>query len=284
MQEFRRVPVGQIDEPKNPVRTLFDEDAMNELCRSIRDNGVIEPLVVRPIDGGRVEVIAGHRRLLAARTVGLLELPCVVRDDVGQGDAVQIAENADREEMSPADEGRRYWRLFERHGRDVDAVCTLVKRGRARVEGRMLLLSGDPKVLDALERGDITLGVAEELNAFKRDEGREFHLHFAIRCGASRAQVRDWRIRDNAAVTVGEPAAAAGDASGASTPNPPTAPLIETPYAAMARPHEISSSIEPRDCVMCGVQEQEYRMFRKYFCASCAQTHLVPLELARKRA
>jgi ParB/RepB/Spo0J family partition protein len=281
VEAFRRIPVAQIDEPRNPVRTMFDEDAMNELCRSIRDNGLIEPLVVFPVDGDRVEVMAGHRRLLAARIVGLLELPCLVRESADQVDAVQIAENADREEMSPADEGRRYVRLYDQNGRDVDAVCALVKRGRARVEGRMLLLAGDPKVLEALEGGEITLGVAEELNAFKRPEGRDFHLGFAIRCGASRAQVRDWRVRDNQ-MAVDVAAAPPVDPTTAAPAAP--APTLETPYAAMARPHEISSSLEPRPCMFCGETFQEYRMFRKYVCAEDAQKYLVPLEQAAARA
>ena len=281
MHEFRSIPVATILEPRNPVRTAFDEDAMDELCRSIRDNGLIEPLVVFPVDGGSVEVIAGHRRLLAARIIGLLEVPCIVRPNADQVDAVQIAENADREEMSPADEGRRYVRLFEQNGRDVDAVCAIVKRGRSRVEGRMLLLAGDPKVLEALERGDITLGVAEELNAFKRPEGRDFHLGFAIRCGASRAQVRDWRVRDNQ-LAVDVAAAPPGNTA----PPAPTSPAaaLETPYAAMARPHEISSSIEPRPCMFCRETFPEYRMFRKYVCAEDAQKYLAPLEQAPARA
>jgi len=268
------IPVDQLREPEDPDRTLFDEDAADELARSVRDHGIIEPLVVRPLEDGTFEVIAGHRRLLAARCVGLLEAPCVVRAGDAPFAGIRLAENLDREDLSPVDEGRRYKRLFEANGEDVDKVCELVKRGRARVEGRMLLLAGDPRVLDALERGQIGVGVAEELNAFKRSEGRSFHLDFAIRTGATRAQVREWRTRDDA-VAAGEQAALAAASAGGSpvTSAAPPAPLV-TPYAAMAPSYAFSSSLEPRECVMCKQTEPEWRMFRTFWCASCAQQHL----------
>jgi ParB family chromosome partitioning protein len=276
--DARMIPVDKIREPEDPDRTLFDEDAADELARSVRDHGIIEPLVVRPLEDGTFEVIAGHRRLLAARCVGLMEAPCVVREGDAPFHAVRLAENLDREDLSPVDEGRRYKRLFESNGEDVDRVCAIVKRPRARVEGRILLLAGDPRVLDALERGEIGVGVAEELNAFKRSEGRSFHLDFAIRTGATRAQVREWRTRDDA-VAAGEAAAAdAAAARGAGLPSDPTPPPRETPYAAMAKPYAFSSSLEPRECVFCKGTDQEWRMFRVFVCAEDAQKYLAPLE------
>jgi ParB/RepB/Spo0J family partition protein len=282
VEEFRRIRYELVAPPRNPVRTMFDEDAMDELARSIRANGIIEPLVCRPLEDGKVEVVAGHRRYIAAGIIGLLELPCLVRDDVATVDAVQIAENADREEMSAADEGRRYVRLFDELGNDVDKVCELVKRTRARVEGRMLLVQGDPIVLGALERGDISIGVAEELNAFKRPEGRTFHLDFAVRCGATRAQVRDWRVRDNQMADAAAAAPPASSAPAAAATAAPPAAALETPYAALARPWEISSNLEPRECLLCGGTDQEYRMFREFFCAACAQKHLVAMKQQRQ--
>src|SRR3989442_3088311 len=256
------IPVDKIREPEDPDRTRFDEDALDELARSIKEHGLIEPIVVRELEDGTVEVVAGHRRLLAARCIGLLEAPCVVRNDAARVHSTRLAENLDREDLSPADEGRRYKRLFDANGEDVDKVCEIVKRGRARVEGRMLLLAGDPKVLDALERGELGVGVAEELNAFKRAEGRAFHLDFAIRTGATRAQVREWRTRDDA-VHAGEEAAkaaaAAGNGKGDTSAPPP--PLV-TPYAAMAPSYAFSSSLEAREGGMCHATDPEWRGFR----------------------
>jgi len=276
--KLRSIPVDQLRDPINPVRTMFDEDAMNDLCRSIRDNGVLQPLRVRPLEDGAFEVVVGHRRLIACRIVGKVEVPCLVVDQGAGVDAERIAENADREDMAPTDEARYYRRLFEELGQDVDKVCERVKRPRSRVEGRLLLLQGDPKVFAALEAGEIGTGVAEELNAFHREAGRHFHLDFAIRCGATRAQVKEWRARDNAVAAQAAAAPPPLDPTTSPAPGNTNAAALETPYAAMARPWEISSSLEPRECLMCGAQDQEYRMFREYFCAPCAQKHLVAMK------
>jgi ParB/RepB/Spo0J family partition protein len=280
LEQIEHIPVDKLREPARPIRTMFDEEALEQLARSIRDNGILQPLRVRPLEDGTFEVRVGHRRLLASRMVGRLEVPCIVEGNAATVHAERIAENADREEMSAPDEARLYRQLFDDLGHDVDRVCEVVNRSRARVEGRLLLLQGDDQVLKALEGGEITLGVAEELNAFKRAEGREFHLGFAIRTGATRAQVREWRVRDDAVFAQGIATAAAAVVSSGAVSDLSPAPPRETPYAAMAKPYAFSSSLEPRECVFCKRTDQEWRMFRVFVCAEDAQKYLAPLEQA----
>ncbi|HEY2938164.1 MAG TPA: ParB/RepB/Spo0J family partition protein [Gaiellaceae bacterium] len=282
MDQITMIPVDKVVEPRHPVRTRFDEDALDELSRSIRENGIRSPLRVFPLEGGTYEVRFGHRRLLAARIVGLAELPCIVDDVAATIDADRILENADRDDVAPTDEARYFARLMLENGNDVDKVCALARRPRGYVEGRLLLLQGDELVFAALEAGTITLGVASELNRFTREEGRRFHLDFAIRTGATVAQVREWRTRDNATPAVVVTPAAASPVVAPAVPGPASANPYETPYAAMAPTSAFSQSLEPRSCVFCQRTEQEYRMFRVFVCAEDAQRYLAPLEKAAK--
>ncbi len=275
--KYRKLPIVQLREPARPARTAFDEEKLDELARDIRDQGLLQPLGVRPLEDGTFEVVFGHRRLLASRVVGLAELPCVLLESDEDLHAARIAENLLREDLSPADEATYYRALYDELGQDVDRVAAVVHQTRARVEGRLLLLQGDEAVLAALRRGDIAVGVAEELNRMKRPEDRAFHLDYTVRAGATVRQVRDWRLRCNALADAPAPANPGGGSPASDSAAPPNGPRPEVPYAALARPYELSSSLEPRECMFCGRQDQEWRMFRKFVCAEDAQRYLVPL-------
>jgi ParB family chromosome partitioning protein len=281
VEEYRLIPLAQLREPSNPIRSAFDEDAMMELARSIGANGLKQPLRVLPLDDGTFEVRVGHRRLLACRMVGKLEVPCIVDDEASTIDAEQIAENADREDMSPVDEARRYRRLFDANGQDVDKVCELVKRGRARVEDRLLLLQGDPKVLEQLELGKIVLGVAQELNRITDPDKRLFHMDWAIRSGCSVAQMRDWRNRANATSEAEALAPARPSPSAAAPPPEAASNPYEVPFAAIAPTSAFSSSLEPRLCPFCKQTFPEYQMFKVFVCGDDANHYLKPLMAAK---
>lgn len=279
MREPATIPISQLREPARAARTMIDDQRLAELAASIRELGLLERLLVAPLEDGTFEVLAGHRRLLAARLAGLLELPCEIEHDRELADAVRMHENLEREDLSPADEAVYYAELYEHLGQDVDAVAARVKRPRATVEARLNLLRGEPAVLEALRDGKVSLGVAEELNRMTLPQDRAFYLEHAARGGCSVRQMREWRQRANttaelaAAKPEGPPQAGPGGDGGA------VGPELRPSYAGFAQPHELSGREEARPCYCCGETNPEWRMYRHFVCVPCADRFFAPLKL-----
>lgn len=195
--QLRDVSMALIDDPRAPARSAMDESKLQELADSIRQVGVIEPIVVAR-RGARFEVVAGHRRRIAAQIAALSSVPCVIHDDFKTAEeAVTLHENIYREDLNPVDEAKFFQRLLARVDGDSDRLADLVKQRREHVESRLQLLTGDPDVLAALGRGGITLGVAAELNLYEHPPTRRAHLQLAEKGGSTTAIVRSWRKQAN---------------------------------------------------------------------------------------
>lgn len=195
-QEYRLIDIELIRDPQAPARETMEEKEFLELCQSIADLGLIEPIIVKDRND-HFEVVAGHRRTMACRAVGLRKLACMIRRDPNVDDlAVMIAENVFREEWKPVEEARFYLRVLDEKAEgDVDKLCSIVKRDRAHVEGRILLLSGYPNVLAALEAGHIPINVSRMLNKCKDPNRLLILLDMAVQGGANAKQVAEW-VRD----------------------------------------------------------------------------------------
>lgn len=191
---FDFIALELIDEPDIAMRETIDQAALVELADDIRANGVVQPLRLTP-KGDRYEIVAGHRRYLAATIALLPRVPAIIRaSSRGEIESMKVAENSHREEVNPAEEARYYDRLLNEHcGNDVDALCAMVRRSRATVETRLLLLQGDAEVLLALQRRQLGIGVAQELNLITDETQRRMYLDAAVRGGASTRLVREWR-------------------------------------------------------------------------------------------
>jgi ParB/RepB/Spo0J family partition protein len=192
-REFREVPTGLIDEPSRASRSSIDEDYIDELALDIRLKGLLEPILIgRKSD--RYEVIAGHCRLLACRRAGLVVIPCLVYPSTDvELEGVKYSENRFRRDLPAAQEAIYFAEILETDAAgDVDKLCELLGEKRAYVEGRLLLFQGDPKVFEALDRGDITIGVAQQLNRCDEQLHRRMLLDNAIRGGATVALVSGW--------------------------------------------------------------------------------------------
>jgi ParB/RepB/Spo0J family partition protein len=192
-REFLQVPLGLVDAPVLPSRTEMDEQRMDELTASVREHGILQPLVFAR-KGERFEVVAGHRRSIAAGRAGLVAVPAIVYPAMDVAlEAIKFAENRHREELNPADEAIYLAELLERDcGGDVDRLCAQLGEKRTYVENRLLLFSGDPRVFERLQQGKITIGVAQQLNRCTDDTYRRFLLHQAIEGGATVAVVTGW--------------------------------------------------------------------------------------------
>src|SRR4051812_18678897 len=110
MENARRLPRTLLDPNPDQPRRLADADRLAELAADVQERGILEPLLVRPTDDGRYQVIAGGRRLAAAEIAGLDQVPCLIRDDLTDEEARAIAlvENLQREDLDPEDEGRAF--------------------------------------------------------------------------------------------------------------------------------------------------------------------------------
>jgi ParB family chromosome partitioning protein len=193
---YRELPLGLIDQPALPIRESFDQAALEELTQSIRDVGVLQPIAVEQ-HLGRFRILAGHRRFTAATRAGLHTIPAVIRDTrVISGQAVTIHENFFREDVNPAEEANYLAHLLEQEcAGDVDRLCILTHQVRSYVEGRLLLLRGDPDVFDALRQRRLSMAVARELNRVTDRGYRMMYLDAAIRGGATARIVQEWRIQ-----------------------------------------------------------------------------------------
>ena len=156
------------DLSRNPYqpRQNFKEEKLEELANSIRKNGVIQPIVVRPnkSDKNKFEIVAGERRWLAAQRAGLHEIPVTILDlsDV-ESLEVAIVENIQRDDLNPIEEARGYKRLNEEFKYDHESISKLMSRSRSHISNTLRLLTLPSDVIAMLEEGTLTSGQARPL-------------------------------------------------------------------------------------------------------------------------
>ncbi|WP_252259421.1 ParB/RepB/Spo0J family partition protein [Erythrobacter aurantius] len=149
--------------PGNP-RKHFDETALDELAASIAARGVIQPVIVRPLGGGRYQLVAGERRWRAAQKARLHEIPALVRDlSEREVMALALIENLQREDLNPVEEARAYHRLSEEEGMTQAEIARMVEKSRSHVANIQRLLSLPSAVLDLVEAGRLSMGHARAL-------------------------------------------------------------------------------------------------------------------------
>jgi len=188
-----KISIDKILEPSEQIRKVIVYENLEELAKSIKKIGIIEPLVVKQ-QGEKYEVIAGHRRLLAARMAGLAEVPCIIKDDINiDEDEVKLHENFYREDVNEADEAEFYAYLIEKKGMSIAEIAQKVGKSDTYVRQRLDLLRGDPAILEAVRAGHINSSVARELNAIDDENVRRYYLKHAVDGGVTLRVVREWR-------------------------------------------------------------------------------------------
>jgi len=149
---------------KYQPRTRMDAASLAELADSIREQGVVQPILVRPVDGGRFEIVAGERRWRAAQQAGLQEVPALVRSIPDQSAlALALIENIQRENLNPLEEAHGLQRLIEEFGLTHDAAAKAVGRSRSAVTNMLRLISLAKPVQDYLYDGALEMGHARAL-------------------------------------------------------------------------------------------------------------------------
>ena len=156
------------DLSRNPYqpRQHFSEEKLTELANSIKKNGVLQPIAVRPnkSESGKYEIIAGERRWIAAQRAGLHEIPVIILElsDV-ESLEVAIVENIQRDDLSPIEEARGYKRLNEEFKYDHDSISKLMSKSRSHISNTLRLLTLPKDIIAMLEEGTLTSGQARPL-------------------------------------------------------------------------------------------------------------------------
>jgi ParB family transcriptional regulator, chromosome partitioning protein len=162
----RTVPIEAIRPSRFQPRRHIAETELEGLAQSIREKGIVQPLLVRPVADGAAdfELVAGERRWRAAQRVGLHEVPVIIRP-LGDSDALEIAlvENLQREDLSPLDEAEAYSRLTREFGRGQASLAEIVGKSRSHVANTLRLLSLPAPLRRSLEEGALSAGHARAL-------------------------------------------------------------------------------------------------------------------------
>lgn len=161
---LQTIRVDRISQAGYQPRQNFESESLAELAQSIRDKGVLQPLLVRP-KGDSFEIVAGERRWRAAQLAGLTEVPVVIRD-LADREALEIAivENLQREDLVPLEEARAYQALLD-HGLNQESVAQAVGKGRSTVANALRLLSLPESAQRALDSKEISAGHARAILA-----------------------------------------------------------------------------------------------------------------------
>jgi ParB family chromosome partitioning protein len=160
------LPLAEIAaNPKQP-RRRFDPAAMDDLIASVRERGVLQPILVRPVGPRRYEIVAGERRWRAAAAAQLHELPVVIRElDDAAAFEIALVENIQRADLNPLEEAEGYQRLLTDYGHTQEALAKIVGKARSHVANLLRLLDLPPEVRDLVATGDLSLGHAKALMA-----------------------------------------------------------------------------------------------------------------------
>ncbi|MEM9532498.1 MAG: ParB/RepB/Spo0J family partition protein [Pseudomonadota bacterium] len=162
--EYREMAVDLLRPGQYQPRTGMDEDRLQELANSIAAQGMVQPIVVRPVGGGEFEIIAGERRWRAAQLAGLGEVPVLVRDVSDQATvAMALIENIQREDLNPLEESAALKRLIEEFELTHEAAAKAVGRSRAAVSNLLRLQELEDAVKKLVESGSLEMGHARAL-------------------------------------------------------------------------------------------------------------------------
>jgi len=257
---FARIEMSRIIEPELPARATMRDDKMRELVESMRELGQLDPVIVEQHEA-MYELIAGHRRYLAARELKWTQLNAMVYAEGGAPkEAVMLHENLIREDLNPAEEALFMAQVREKHELDEAGLCRVFRRSADYIAGRFALLRGDSEVFAALQRGELRLGVAHELNRITDEGTRRYYLDLARRSDPSarvvHSWVAEWVAQQRPTLPLGPGAAGAPGAGGA-----PGADGAEAAApGAGGAPVEPGPQVPFFGCELCGGTKDPYNL------------------------
>ncbi|MDD6060011.1 MAG: ParB/RepB/Spo0J family partition protein [Ruminococcus sp.] len=161
---------AEIEPNRDQPRKIFSDESLTGLADSIREHGMLQPILVRPLSTGGYQIVAGERRWRAARMLGLDEVPVNIKE-LSDSETMQIAiiENLQRENLNPIEEANGYNELLEKFGMTQDQIAKMVGRSRSAIANSVRLLTLPKPVVKMLENGDISAGHGRALLGFENE-------------------------------------------------------------------------------------------------------------------
>lgn len=160
----RSLPTSYLTPGRYQPRRRFEAEAMEQLITSVREQGVVQPLIVRPLGDNRYEIVAGERRWRAAQAVQLHEVPVVIRDMTDrQALEVSLLENIQRQDLTPLEEADGYRRLMDEFGHTQEALANHLGKSRSHIANTLRLLNLPESVRELVESGSLSAGHARAL-------------------------------------------------------------------------------------------------------------------------
>lgn len=219
VSEVNKIPVERIIPNPQQPRKEFDEQALADLSASIRAQGVLQPILVRPLSGGRYELVAGERRLRASKMAGLAEVPALIREMTEQESlAIALIENLQREDLNPIEAALGYRQLQEQFGLNQEQLAEQIGKSRSNLANTLRLLNLPPSVQKDIGDGKLTAGHGRAIMAVTDPEAAE-ELHRRIVDGPMSV-----RQAESAATHWKEHGELPEMDKGASRPKPPVSP------------------------------------------------------------
>ncbi|MCZ2259038.1 nucleoid occlusion protein [Sporosarcina sp. G11-34] len=167
-EQIEQVKIELITPNKYQPRSIFSEEKIEELARTIHTHGVIQPIVIRPVEGNRYEIIAGERRYRAIKTLGWTEVPAIIRDlDDKETASIALIENLQREELTAIEEAYAYEKLLELHSLTQEALAQRLGKGQSTVANKLRLLKLPDEIKNAVMTKELSERHARALISIK---------------------------------------------------------------------------------------------------------------------
>lgn len=197
IKKLEIIPLDKIKDPERPMRSNLTPESVDELVFSIKEVGIIQPLVVCK-SGESYEVIAGHRRLLAAEIAGLIEAPCVVvvSKDL-EKEVLKMHENVAREDISPIDWANHLAYLKSQYKLSNAKMAEMIGFSEAWISQHLEVLNYPAEVKNAISTGQLAFSSARELAQIKDPAKRRVYVNAAVKSGVTPDQAANWRREAN---------------------------------------------------------------------------------------
>jgi ParB family chromosome partitioning protein len=198
IKKLEIISLDRIKDPERPMRSNLTPESVDELVFSIKEVGIIQPLVVCKT-GEDYEVIAGHRRLMAAELAGLIEAPCIVVQSTGLNkELLKMHENIAREDINPIDWANHLNYLKTQFHITNAKMAETLGFSEAWISQHLEILNYPAEVLEAIKNGELAFSSARELAQIKDPVKRSVYVTAGVRSGVTPAQAANWRREANA--------------------------------------------------------------------------------------
>jgi len=177
------VKLSEIDPPVIDQRDKIDPQKIIELAESIREKGLLQPILLRPLNG-RYEIVFGHRRYLAHKHLGAQEINAEIKElDDTQVVVFRAIENLQRENLSPMEEARAYYMMMKEGGMSIGDICIQTGKSKATISRFLRLWDMPPNFQEAVDKKEVPIGVAEALIKIDDPNMRDYYLKMAVENG-----------------------------------------------------------------------------------------------------